>query len=394
MKEGTVAETARARENGDFTTGGFTSSAVFPALVGLWFAALFGAGCLFLPQVLFDAVFGETAPLGENTRIVAALVAAALGLVLGLFIASRVRTDGQEHTVPKEAEAPAEESSPKPLGRRGRRARAARAPLDIRSALGLPNPEDDEDEDDFDREVDAEFSDEVADTRPPIDDPYFASAWSDSEPLDLQGLEEAEGHGEDQAMANPFAQADRSPALPTSQDEWAEEWDDDRAPDMAPQEEPVAPSRYNPFADFVDTDDAPRSEDAFAEPEEDEADQDAPFEQVAPADAFDRLSQAMRRTDGAPPPPAWPQPRADEPTLTELGVAELVERLARALQGEEAFGEKGGRDFANKPSFAVPPRIGGHRHDSALAPSAPEPTNIDQALREAIGRLSRLDDVA
>ena len=86
-----------------------------------------------------------------------------------------------------------------------------------------------------------------------------------------------------------------------------------------------------------------------------------------------------------PPPPVWPEPRAEEPALTDLGVAELVERLARALQGQ---GDTG------KQAEAAPARSGEHRHESALAPQNRPAPDIDRAMRSALDRLSRLDDVA
>ena len=85
MKEGTVADIDTTAEETDAPSGGLTSSSAFPALVALWFAALFGGGCLFLPPALFDAILGDAAPFGPQTRIVFALVAAGIGLVLGLL---------------------------------------------------------------------------------------------------------------------------------------------------------------------------------------------------------------------------------------------------------------------------------------------------------------------
>lgn len=88
-------------------------------------------------------------------------------------------------------------------------------------------------------------------------------------------------------------------------------------------------------------------------------------------------------------------PRTEEPKLQDLGVAELVERLARALQGQQEAQE---REQAEGPSRAqapiAPPRSGEHRHDSALAPRKSQDNDVDHALRGALDRLSRLDDVA
>ena len=356
MKERTVTDIDYDRDDDAASSGGLTSRPAFAALVALWFAALFGAGCLFLPQVLFDAIFGGNLPFGPQTRIVFAIGAAGIGLVMGLFIASRVRDDDASTAAP---------AKPKP-GRRG-----TRAPLDVRAALGLTDDDDDDDDDDFADDDgfendDADLSDipdhdafDLTDeVSPPIDDPYFASAWSDSDAY---------------APVAPGADQDRAPAFPHAP---AEQHEADRETDFAAQG--AEPSRYNPFAEFIGSDDE-------AEPQE-------PVDFAPPRPSWESALSAdidRPRTSPAapPPPPAWPQPRAEEPELTELGVAELVERLARALQGE--------RDTARpEPRNVAPPRTGTHRHESALAPQARPAPDLDRDLRSALDRLSRLDDVA
>ncbi|GMN13384.1 hypothetical protein [Altererythrobacter sp. MTPC7] len=77
-----------------------SSHPAFPAIVGLWFAALFGIGSLVLPTGFFetvvvaiglDAVLPAAAPpLGFTARAAIAVAAAALGLALGLFLARKV----------------------------------------------------------------------------------------------------------------------------------------------------------------------------------------------------------------------------------------------------------------------------------------------------------------
>ncbi|GEM_PF-3596510 len=64
----------------------------FPAMVALWFAALFGIGSLILPGVLFDKAAGLVGldAVGMAGRIGIALCAAALGAVLGVFLARKV----------------------------------------------------------------------------------------------------------------------------------------------------------------------------------------------------------------------------------------------------------------------------------------------------------------
>ena len=363
MKEGTLAEFDLDRDEDVSQPAGLTSSKAFPALVALWFAALFGGGCLFLPPVLFDVIFGGNSPFGPQTRIIVALGAAGIGLLLGLFIASRVREDAPSTAAPP---------APKP------RKRGTRPPLDVRAALGLS---DDDDDDDFDNEFggDTDFTDipdheafDLTDeVRPPIDDPYFASAWSDSDAYEVG--EEVGEFDEPPAMPAP------APVEPAPQAS--------HRADPAPDSHDLKPTRYNPFADFIASD-----EEEPAPPEPSAFEQPVPSWEPAPEPEARR---AETRPTAPPPPPAWPQPRAEEPALTELGVAELVERLARALQGEErAHSQKDAAKPQQPPRFAAPPRSGTHRHESALAPSAARAPDIDRELRGALDRLSRFDDVA
>ena len=151
------------------------------------------------------------------------------------------------------------------------------------------------------------------------------------------------------------------------------------------------PTRYNPFADFIasDEDEDLRQAPAFDEPPP--AWETASWE-PAPEAAPDRTPAS---DTAPPPPPVWPRPRAEEPALQELGVAELVERLARALQGQQHCADDGALAGAQPQHIpTAPPRSGSHRHESALAPGAAQTPDIDRALRGALDRLSRLDDVA
>ncbi|ALG59548.1 MULTISPECIES: hypothetical protein [Citromicrobium] len=359
---------------------GFTQSTAFVIIVGLWFAALFGGGCLLLPPVLFDAAFSGEPPFGPNTRIIFVAVAAGLGLLLGLFIASRVRSDDEQ--APRSIETSAEP--------RKTRKRKARAPLDVRAALGMLRGAEDEDADKVAEEKERpapppqdaryELTDEIG---PPIDDPYFASAWSDSGSHDADvPTDETEDAEQDESVPLPGhdPQVFGADAAP-----------DDGSDDAWPVEQEIAqptpvpqPSRYNPFADFVS-----KEEPEDAEPRRKEAPAAqplsfAPAAQAQPPLDLTQIERMMSRPTAPPPPPVWPAPRAEEPELQELGVAELVERLARALQGE-----------AEAQAGTTPPRTGAHRHESALAPkSVPDESDIDRALRVALDRLTRLDDVA
>ena len=86
---------------------------VFPAVVALWFAALFGIGSLIVPAPLIESVLAATGisaiipaaapPLGFTARSLIAVVATVLGALLGIWAARRV---GQAHGRTKGASAP------------------------------------------------------------------------------------------------------------------------------------------------------------------------------------------------------------------------------------------------------------------------------------------------
>ena len=404
LKEPVVAERDTApeetREETREETGSradrLIASAAFPALVALWFAGLFGLGFLFLPPVLFDALFGDLSLFGAQTRVIVALGAAGLGLLLGLFIANRVRSEQPVDMAP----APTR-----------KRQREARAPLDVRAALGLPHEDDEDDDiaaapaptrDDEDADADdaLELSDEHydlhdeddrrPDAKPPIDDPFFASAWSDAAAPDVPAARPCAAQPDfdiepGEARHDPFA------LLGGDEPDRDDDWDE-------PLEMPVhraRPTRYNPFADHIaDRDEEPAlSTEPAREPSEDRT-------ASSTVESTHEAPRMPRRSPSAPPPPpAWPEPREQEPALSELGVAELVERLARALQRDDAMRySRPPRTTRRTPPLApdfAPPRTGRHRNESALAPGTPPSQgDIDEALRRAIERFSRLDDVA
>ena len=86
---------------------------VFPAVVALWFAALFGIGSLIVPAPLIESVLAATGisaiipaaapPLGFTARSLIAVVATVLGALLGIWAARRV---GQAHGRTKSVSAP------------------------------------------------------------------------------------------------------------------------------------------------------------------------------------------------------------------------------------------------------------------------------------------------
>lgn len=102
----------------------------FPAIVALWFAALFGIGSLVLPAMLLDRVVSATGlaslvpaaspPLGMTARSIIAIVGALGGAALGVAIARRV---AQSH-------------APKGESRVAQLAGGSRRPISVHDELG------------------------------------------------------------------------------------------------------------------------------------------------------------------------------------------------------------------------------------------------------------------
>lgn len=77
-----------------------TSHQLFPAVVALWFGALFGLGSLAVRPSLLESLVlkshldlvvpAAAPPLGVTARILVALILAALGAILGLIVARRI----------------------------------------------------------------------------------------------------------------------------------------------------------------------------------------------------------------------------------------------------------------------------------------------------------------
>ena len=90
---------------------------VFPAIVALWFAALFGIGSLVLPGVLFDKAAGLVGlgAVGMGGRIAIALGAAALGALLGVVLARKVAAAHTPNPVRARRVAPAETDVKRPI---------------------------------------------------------------------------------------------------------------------------------------------------------------------------------------------------------------------------------------------------------------------------------------
>ncbi|RJY09434.1 hypothetical protein [Aurantiacibacter aquimixticola] len=92
----------------------------FPAVVALWFAALFGVGMMIVPAHVLETLVARTGlaaalpaaapPLGDTARIAIASVAALLGAVLGYLAAKRLgRTNARPVEIEDEADPLGEE---------------------------------------------------------------------------------------------------------------------------------------------------------------------------------------------------------------------------------------------------------------------------------------------
>ena len=123
-----------------------TSNPLFPAVVALWFGALFGLGSLAVrPSLLEELVLSShidlvipaaAPPLGVTARILLALTMAALGAILGIWLARRLtRPQGEVHERKRGAKDLAE-PSPQVRTRDAHPDAPARRPISAHEELG------------------------------------------------------------------------------------------------------------------------------------------------------------------------------------------------------------------------------------------------------------------
>ncbi|MBD3730835.1 MAG: hypothetical protein IE933_14140, partial [Sphingomonadales bacterium] len=87
-----------------------SSHPVFPAVVALWFASLFGIGSMVLPAALLEKLVTVTGiaslvpaaapPLGITARLAIALAGVVVGVVSGLLVARKVIAAQAAHAAP------------------------------------------------------------------------------------------------------------------------------------------------------------------------------------------------------------------------------------------------------------------------------------------------------
>ena len=354
-----------------------SSHPIFPVVVAIWFAALLGFGSLILPVVLFEKFFAVTgigslfpaaqAPLGMTARLLIACAAALTGAAAGVFVARK-----------------ASASRAQPAQRRFRTDkagdRAAKQPINAMEefgAEGLDEPVDEK------RVFKPQLAGKrrslaVTDDSGPSDFLEFAplpggaagldpSSYVEQEPLYLDDFAQ-DDHREDEdtnefdlarsLIREPGHEADNAPTqgsgtliesspepavaplefgrngsgepFKTVADQLTEttEIEADVAQEHAPMTDDTANhGLYNPLAerDPVNFEPAkPFGAPSMAAPQ-------AAFAAPVPA-AF-----AESPAPVAPHTPAEAEPStAQAPALHELGIAELVERFASALQSRSA----------------------------------------------------------
>ena len=283
---------------------------LFGAVVALWFAALLGLGSAVLPDRLVESLVGATGlpailpaaapPLGLTARILIAVAASGLGVVIGLLIARRI---GAAQASPKS-------SSIDFASVFGKRKGTARPPLSIHDELG-ENPS---------QATEPAAPGPLAGRRRALaiaEDNHADEAFGDTPYPDANTALPAEAPAE--------VSLDEPLILDNSHD--AMEW------------EPVAPQEPLEARDIFDT--------PFEEPEaaEEPLSLTAEYEPVT-APEIDSLAERAAEPIAAPfaPPmrnqdiaPVSPHPITQRP-LNQLGMAELVERLAHAIQDRQARG--------------------------------------------------------
>lgn len=273
----------------------------FPVIVALWFAALLGIGSLVLPVALIERVAVGTGlssfvaaaqpPLGVTARIAVALAAAVLGGAAGVFVAGKVRAAHAPRPVNRRAAAMRSAVDDTP--------RSAKRPISAHEELGEGGLDSDVFEgDELPRAPIAGRRRALA-----VNDENVRSDFLDFAPLPGQASE---------AIAEPldlngFAQAEDTHGV-----EGVSVPVDDAVQDLSFGSEAL--SRPRPFAP----------------PEEDIA-MHQPFQ--SPAIPF------VRADDSFDPAKPVEDTRSDplaERAVSDLGMVELVERFALALDRHKA----------------------------------------------------------
>lgn len=401
-----------------------SSHPFFPIVVAVWFAALLGLGSLILPVVLFERFFAATgiasvvpstqAPLGLTARLLIGTTAGLTGAIAGLLVARKVAAANETAPERKRGVAKADakaDAKPvkKPISaldelgsegldepidaapqtparakRRGLTVTDESGPSDFLELAPLPGGE-------------AAYQASAV----PLDDPLELTLAAEDDAHDSNfapaAHQEAEGlsqpFGENAAAIDfaavdeideyrPAATAPTPPANPA--DDLRKELDSMSNDTTPPQNQSYNPLGHSHVADgqqfarpFGAT--APKAQEPqvrFTQPAAQPAmatasHEPAPFalpQGVEPSIPAEPVRQAFQVPHAAPAPAAHSQSARP---LHELGMAELVERFAKALQSS---GETPQPQFA--PAAANPAPVAAQVHPEPAPSHEPAPQPV------------------
>ncbi|WP_338467557.1 hypothetical protein RXV95_03070 [Novosphingobium sp. ZN18A2] len=344
-----------------------TAHRLFPAIVALWFAALFGIGSFVVPPALLSRAVSATGlpalvpaaapPLGFTARALVALAMAGIGVAVGLVVAMRIkpREDNDSPARSRFAFGRKREEEPEALPPR-RRARDAHPDAPARRPVAAS--EDLSDVEPFDK-VDADGADEVHE---------FAA-----EDLQVRRISpDMECHADEAASARAAAIVQEpieiaagqvgedigAPSVERPADEVAAEYDDAELADFEPVEPEIAPriERQAGDAPPATVSEAPRKPASPAPSASPVATR--PVEELGTVQLVERLAVAMAARRKAITPAQEPP---QEPPMSDFGASEPADASQNGYAGRE-FAE------AEAPHFVA---------NDAAADVRPEPPAAD-----------------
>ncbi|WP_128891280.1 hypothetical protein [Erythrobacter sp. HKB08] len=335
----------------------------FPAVVALWFATLLGLGSLVVPIVVFEQLVSATGlssivaslapPLGMTARLGIAAIAALLGGGLGLFLARKVSAGGRCKNAPvvvrKREDRLDREPAKRPIS-----AHEELGPDSLDSPLGKKVQAE---EVVAEEPLEAEFEHVEEAPEPvaeePASEPAFAGktipgrrrAFSvNDESSKSEYLEFVPLPGGDEALDEPHLAVRNDDLMPLDLDEFVDEDEADHE-DLSAlanlrrslSNETLATSlARSDEADVAEEDEVPSDDVAAPAPRPFDAPAVEAEREEAPAPAAFAIPEIAEPAAEEPLEPVVPEDSepgdvASRP-LGELGMVELVERFARALQ--------------------------------------------------------------
>ena len=356
-----------ARKKQKSAKGGapISSHPAFPAIVALWFAALFGIGSMVLPTSFFESVVtaigldailpAAAPPLGFTARAAIAIAVSALGLAAGLFLARKVvaaQAEGQERSRGlklKEEDRHPDAPAKRPISARRELGSEGLGPVDDPWKFE-DEWADDEDQDEYEEEYDDDEGDD-ADDAEEDDLPQTTGRVAGRVAGRRRSLSVTDDSGPSEFLMNaplPGQNPDDTLELDILELEPLE----DEAVLETVEEAQAEPDNHVP----VEVAEPVSAAQAFAMPDEIRA---APPEQhfAVPTQqdtATSEQEQPMTPIEPISAKPAAPVADTAPSThaLSDLGMAELVERFAKALQAKTSREEKAAQ--AGRQAHPVP----------------------------------------